>query len=138
MLYLTGIHALNLPCSLETSGDWHTSALKWKELNLAQLDDSIYLDYGIELGKHVPEHDGTFAVADHLRALLDLIQGGQFLYAQGAKNDFICNPRYHAEFFDKVYMLNNTENWPEVDRFMHKEFGKEWRLWKNGKNNINT
>jgi hypothetical protein len=29
MLYLSGIHALNLPCSLLTCGDWHTSGINW-------------------------------------------------------------------------------------------------------------
>lgn len=29
MRYITGIHALNLPCKLETSGDWHISAIQW-------------------------------------------------------------------------------------------------------------
>jgi len=24
MKYITGIHALNLPCSLDTCGDWHS------------------------------------------------------------------------------------------------------------------
>lgn len=48
MKYLTGIHALNLPCQLSTCGDWHTSALQWSSLSLKESDDSVFRDYGIE------------------------------------------------------------------------------------------
>ena len=36
MKYISGINALNLPCSLDTCGDWHTSALQWgiKQLSI--------------------------------------------------------------------------------------------------------
>lgn len=30
MKYLSGIFALNLMCNLNTFGDWHTSAIDWK------------------------------------------------------------------------------------------------------------
>ena len=33
MKYVTGIHALNIPCNLETSGDWHMSAIQWEHPN---------------------------------------------------------------------------------------------------------
>ena len=32
MEYITGQYALNLSCSLNTTGDWHTSALNWKNV----------------------------------------------------------------------------------------------------------
>jgi len=28
MQYISGIHALKLPCALKTCGDWHCSALR--------------------------------------------------------------------------------------------------------------
>ena len=30
MQYITGQHALNIPCPLLTCGDWHQSAIQWK------------------------------------------------------------------------------------------------------------
>ena len=41
MQYLSGIHALNLQCSLDTSGDWHQSALRWKDLDWRESDGSL-------------------------------------------------------------------------------------------------
>lgn len=29
MEYISGIHALNLICNLDTCGDWHQSAIQW-------------------------------------------------------------------------------------------------------------
>lgn len=49
MRYITGIHALNLPCSLKTCGDWHTSALKWVDITYADTESSILGDWGIAL-----------------------------------------------------------------------------------------
>jgi len=34
MLYLSGIHALNLPCDLLTCGDWHTLGINWGNIVL--------------------------------------------------------------------------------------------------------
>jgi len=48
MEYITGIHALNIPCKLDTSGDWHASALKWEKISTAESKDSLFGDYGIE------------------------------------------------------------------------------------------
>lgn len=36
MKYVSLIHALNLPCSLDTCGDWHTSALQWDSPNILE------------------------------------------------------------------------------------------------------
>ena len=48
MQYLSGIHALNLQCSLDTSGDWHQSAFRWKDLDWRESDGSLWGDYGID------------------------------------------------------------------------------------------
>lgn len=29
MKYITGVHALNIPCHLNTTGDWHMSGIQW-------------------------------------------------------------------------------------------------------------
>ena len=52
MEYISGIHALNLPCELETCGDWHTSALQWKRPLMRESNGSLFGDYGIEKTKH--------------------------------------------------------------------------------------
>lgn len=132
MLYLSGIHALNLPCALETCGDWHTSALQWKDLRLLNSEDSLFGDYGIEKGKTVPEHRERYNVANHIRALLDILALGNFAVAQGMKDDFICNDRYTPEIFTKVWLLKNTGNWADIDQFMEKEYRLQWLNFKKG------
>ncbi len=42
MIYVSGIHALNLNCKLNTSGDWHQSALKWKDITLLDSEKSPF------------------------------------------------------------------------------------------------
>ena len=48
MKYITGVHALNLPCSLLTCGDWHSPSLQWERLRFSESNDSVFGDYGIE------------------------------------------------------------------------------------------
>ncbi len=47
MLYITGIHALNIEDSLETCGDWHTSALQLQDLHLKESTGSTFGNWGI-------------------------------------------------------------------------------------------
>ncbi len=135
MKYITGQFALNLPCSLETCGDWHTSALRWDRVRMAESEGTIWGDYGIERNVSVPNHRKKYCVANHIRALLDLLYDGNFALAQGMNRDFICNDKYDEEIFEQVNILNRQDNWKDVDSFMHKEYGRKWRLWKNGRNN---
>jgi hypothetical protein len=72
MEYITGIHALSLNCSLDTSGDWHTLAIQWHTPNKKNTKDSIWLDYEIETNSRVPGTPGTHYAANHIRACLDL------------------------------------------------------------------
>ncbi|MFT9076309.1 hypothetical protein [Ethanoligenens sp.] len=130
MKYVTGVHALNIPCSLSTSGDWHQSALQWRRPRLAESSGSLFGDYGIEHGRHIPEHAGTYNVANHIRALLDLIADGKFTIAQGMNRDYISNEHYTNEIFEKVAMLRSIEKWPEIDRFMGREYYAEWLDFK--------
>lgn len=131
MLYLSGIHALNIPCSLNTCGDWHSSALQWTTLNLKESKDSLFGDYGIESNKTIPEHKEKYNVANHIRALLDLLEDGLFSVAQGMKNDFICTDEYDIEIFDKIYCMRRLKNWSDIDRFMEKEYLMKWVSYKN-------
>lgn len=132
MEYITGIQALNLPCSLDTCGDWHTSALQWVNLDMKDSSHSIYKNWGIEKCSRVPEHDGEFYIADTLRALLDLLCEGKYSVAQGAKEDFICNDKYTPVFFEQVMKLADSNNWTEIDNFMCREYELEWLSYKEG------
>ena len=117
MKYISGAFALNLPCSLDTCGDWHASALDWSKLELRESDNSIFGEYGIERCNCVPEHTGEFNVANTLRALLDLLADGNFAVAQGARDDFICNDKYTDEFLIKCIILRN--------RFTHDYYKRD-------------
>ncbi len=132
MRYISGIHALNLPCSLETVGDWHRCSLRWENLKLWDSDDSIYKEYGIETCDRVPFHEGTFYIANTLRAILDLLETKQFGLAQGAEV-FISNEAYNEEFFDKVCALKEKDYWKTVDEFMTKEYLTDWIKYKEKK-----
>ena len=128
MKYITGIHGLNIENSKETCGDWHCSALYWDDNNIdfRESNDSIFGDWGIELNKHIPEHDGTYAVADDLRSILDLMVSGSTRYLIGFRDDFICTDKYNEEFMEKVWMLKGTEHWKDIDARMRSEFMQLW------------
>jgi hypothetical protein len=128
--YVTGIHALNLPCALPTCGDWHTAALRWKDVTFGDTDTALFGTYGIEYDKHIPEHEETFAVANHIRALLDLLEQGNFSAAQGMNRDFICNADYDREVFEKVAALRSVPHWPKIDAFMAREYYNKWVRFK--------
>lgn len=130
MKYISLIHALNLPCQLNTSGDWHTSALQWDYPHILESNNSLWGDYGIEHDKTIPEHDSKYNVANHIRALLDLLYEQKFTVAQGMNNDFICNAQYDLEIFKKVAMMKKLSYWNNIDLFMKKEYGKKWVYFK--------
>lgn len=130
MLYISGEHALNLPCSLDTCGDWHTGALQWEKLRLRDSRDSVFGDYGIELRNDIPGHPGYYYVANHIRALLDMVADGDFPLAQGMADDFICNPKYDEEVFEKISELKGGKNWDQIRLFVYKEYGKRWKAWE--------
>ena len=130
MQYITGIHALNLPCSLQTCGDWHCPALKWEKITYRESTESIFGDYGIEQSSSVPEHVGTHAVANHIRALLDLLELDNYSAAQGMNRDFIGNDDYDTIVFDKVAMMKDLPNWQKIDNFMGSEYYGKWLDYK--------
>lgn len=132
MKYISLIHALNLPCELETCGDWHTSAIQWNKPNILESDDSIFKDYGIEKNKTIPEHKKKYNVANHIRAILDLLYIGNFTVAEGMNKDFICNSKYDKEIFTQVIKMVNLANWNQIDRFMTKEYLGKWVKYKEG------
>lgn len=132
MKYVSLIHALNLPCKLETSGDWHCSSIQWENPHILESDNSLWGDYGIEDNKTIPEHIEKYHVANHIRALLDLLYVGNFTVAQGMNKDFICNPKYDKEIFSKVTLMIDMPHWEQIDRFMTKEYLGKWVNYKKG------
>lgn len=133
MQYISGIQALNMPCNLLTTGDWHQSGIQWKELNIKETENSIWGEYGIEGPKKIPNHKGKFFVANHLRAILDMLAEHDFSNLSGMKNDYICADIYDKELFTKVYMLHSFIGWKQVDRFMEKEYMYKWIYWREQK-----
>ena len=69
-------------------------------------------------------------MANHIRALLDLIAAGQFNLAQGMRDDFICNDKYTSEIFKQVMLLKNSSLWQDIDRFMGSEYFSQWLRFK--------
>ena len=130
MLYLTGKHALNISCALDTCGDWHQPALRWEDLTIRNSEESIFGDYGIERDKRIPNSQELFNVANHIRALLDLLEMGNFAVAQGMNDDFICNSEYDLEIFTQALRLKDSANWNLIDRFMGKEYFVKWLDFK--------
>ena len=130
MKYLSGIHALNLPCELLTCGDWHQSGIQWNTLPLLESDGSIFGDYGIERNKFIPGHEDTLNVANHIRALLDLLALNKHSVAQGMNKDFICNEAYDEEIFGKVSSLKTLGHWDAINRFMGREYNSKWLDYK--------
>lgn len=136
MRYITGIHALNLNCSLDTCGDWHQAAIQWKKPTLKESENSIFKDYGIEKNKHVPENPGEWFIANTLRAALDILEDSsdpRFGLIQGLKEDFICNDKYTLELFNNVIKLKEKSNWDNINSFMKKEYMWEWDNFLKGK-----
>lgn len=126
MLYITGLQALNLPCSLNTTGDWHTSSIQWDKLHFVESDKSLFQEYGIEICNKIPDNDGQFYVANHIRAILDLLADKKFDILGNFKDDFICNEEYTEELFYQVKKLLPDK---EISDYLHKIYGRRWRIW---------
>lgn len=136
MLYITGEHALNLRCALDTCGDWHSSSLSWNlgDISFADSSQSIFGDWGITVGSPVRVPDQAnrrFNIADHLRALLDMLAAGRFPWIVGMREEFICNEEYTPVLFEQVSKLRGSEKWDAIDQFMAKEYGRDWLYYRN-------
>lgn len=108
---------------------WNPDALIFKESN-----ESVFLDYGIETQRPIPQNDGLFSIANHLRAILDYLENNTLLGMKDLRNSFICVEKYDYEFFDKVLLLNNLPHWPEIDHLMCFEFYRKWLNYRRNKN----
>ena len=130
MHYITVRYALNLPCGLKTPGDWHFYALDWSKVIWADSADSVWGDYGIELHNDVPGQTGKVGVANHIRALLDLIAAGAFSVAWGMRENYLNNDALAPEVFAKVWLLHSSPRWAEINLFMLNEYDRLWLDWK--------
>lgn len=128
MKYISGVVALNIPCSLDTCGDWHRTSIDWKHIKLMESDGSYLGDWGIEKDIFIPELNIECNVANTLRACIDLLITGNYISSQGMKNDFICNDKLTPVLFDKVYSLKTKgiSNWAQISYRMGKEYGLQW------------
>lgn len=127
MEYITGIQALNIEDSTECSGDWHRLAIYRDNLDIRESNESIFKDYGIEPHKEVPFHEGTYNVANTLRAILDLFEQNKLMgWLKGFRNDFICTDIYNQEFLEKVQMLRGVPHWKDINSLMEREFMWDW------------
>ena len=131
MRYVTGIHALNIPNSTDTPGDWHASALAWEKITYLESDETPFGDWGIERDI-VPfvDPDAPVFHADDVRACLDLIFMSDFAQARGMRESFIDNEEYTPVVFEMVELLAARDNWPEIDAFMSSEYRLAWLAHK--------
>lgn len=138
MKYVTGIFALNLPCSLDTCGDWHSCSINWDNVDIRESNNSILKDYGIKTNQSIKflNKSKKYNVANHIRALLDMLIVGNYGYAQGMKEDYICNDKYTKEIFNQVLKLKTLDNWAEINRFMIKEYKMKWLNYINKLQNL--
>lgn len=128
MHYISGEHALNLPCSLETCGDWHRGAYAWIHIDIKETNNHPLKEYGIETCLCVPNYEGIpLKVANHIRACLDLMLDGSFISIYGMKNDFIVVSQYDSEIFSyALYLTIIAPNGKDISNFMLKEYGRRW------------
>ena len=140
MKYVTGRHAMNLPCSLGTWGDYRTSAVNWDKLTILDSEERVFGDYGIEIGRTIPflADNKEYNIANHIRAFLDLLTLGDYASAEGMKDEYICNDAFTEEIFAKVSMLRSRPNWQIIDLFMEHEYLNQWELYKKGILNDST
>lgn len=129
MNYITDFHALNLPCQLGTTGDWHKSSYNWENPKIKDSSKSIFGDYGIETNRDLTFVDlgNNNNVANHIRACLDIIDDEHESSIKFFTSDFLDNNKdILDEFFNKCLMFKNTEKWIKVDQFLSRENLKEW------------
>ena len=128
MLYVSGTYALNLNSPDGTPGDWHSVCIDWAEIELRDSTNSVFADWGIASAK-VPMR-GVLPAASHVRACLDLIEGGYYSAAQGMREHFIADEDYDEVIFDKVLLLKDAPTWKEIDAFMGREYLCKWLDYK--------
>ncbi|MDR2460597.1 MAG: nucleotidyl transferase AbiEii/AbiGii toxin family protein [Deltaproteobacteria bacterium] len=128
MLYVTGLHALSLTCSLDAVGVF--DIVDWHNITLRESNESLLGDFAIELDQTIPEHSETFAVANNIRACLDYIESGDLNFIRYFKKDFIADDTSNMLIFEKVWLFRNLPRWTQIDELMGSEYLMEWLRFK--------
>ena len=128
MKYITGKQALEIQF-MRDNGGASANPPDFTQLTLENTEDSLLGSYGIETGFTVPQHDGTFAVADTVRALIDLIVSCRFSEAEGFRQQPYWHESLMPELFYRVWVFYGYPMWEAVATFLWQECGKAWRLW---------
>ncbi len=129
MKYISGIFALNIPCSLDTTGDWHRSSLPWDKVDIKESDNSPLKAWGIEKNVYVRELNGRYNVANTLRACVDFLDTDKYLSVEGMRKDYLGNDKYNQELFKAVYSLKpyKTPNqWENISKIIGEEYNLLW------------
>ena len=103
-------------------------------LDVSGTETAFFKDYGVETDKEVARLAGTRNVANHLRAVLDLLHEGKFKDLAGLKREIIANDQLTAELFNKVLELHTQNVWNQVSWFIGCEYGLQWLEFLKSKN----
>ena len=125
MKYITGLHALHLPCSLETCGDTHHLP-DWKHPTVMSTATAFFGDWGLEWHE-IPGHRGKrIPVANHIRACLDMLEMRDYINLQGMNAVYLDAPCYNEFIFNQVLRMQTLPYWKEIDAFMESEYFMDW------------
>ena len=127
MKYITGLHALSIPCSLETCGDFHHLP-DWKHPTVMNTSTAFFKDWGLEWHE-IPGHRGKrIPVANHIRACLDMLEMRDYINLQGMNAVYFDAPYYNEYIFNHVLRMQTLPYWKEIDAFMESEYFMSW-VW---------
>ena len=130
MKYITGMFALNIPCSLGTTGDWHRTSLPWERVEIRESDDSVLKEEGIEKDVFVEELGRNCNVANHIRACVDMLDEGRYSLASGMRYDFFDDDMsFNPVLFDYVYRLKAVKTpreWKAICQVLEKDYMLRW------------
>ena len=84
-------------------------------MDLRYSEQSVFfINTDIEGKQKPPFHKKHYFVANHIRAVLDLLSSDQLILAQGMRRNFKCTAEYGLEIFEKVYLLKNSHNLEDI------------------------
>lgn len=139
MKYVSGLFALNLPCSLNTTGDWHRTSLPWDKVEIKDSDKSPLKDFGIEKNIYIDELNANYNVANHIRACVDILDEGRYTLVSGMRYDFFDNNEdIIPDLFNCVFSLKSQKTqkeWESISQIMEKDYMLKWIVFLQEKNN---
>ena len=133
MKYITGLYALSIPCELETCGYLRGNTLDWNNPTIIESDDSIFSDYGIEYKLGIPNNSNKCHIANHIRAILDMLDSCDFSNLLGMRDNYINNEEYTPIILSKVGRIIKNSDKVKADKinsFMELEYNWDWQIYK--------